>query len=150
MIKPHVSLLFGSDVVDAATPPVSVFSSNLHKLPIFLPFIVTKTPLIIFITQICCLCKSVCLFAWTTFGRDNLFWLIDVACANWMGRPLIIFFSIVRLLVLYGMPFSVILGCLGLCLIARQIWLHGREVVLGVLWCGRWSLFVLCGVCGGI
>jgi hypothetical protein len=32
--------------------------------------------------------------------------------------------------VLYGMPFSVILGCPGLCLIAWQICLHGQEVVL--------------------
>ena len=51
----------------------------------------------------------------------------------------------------YGRPFSIALGCLGLCLIVWQTCLPvgGREVILGVLLCGRWSPFALCGVCGG-
>ena len=49
------------------------------------------------------------------------------------------------------MPFSAVLDCIGLCLIGWQICLPvgGRDVVLRVLQCGRWSLCAYCGVCGG-
>jgi hypothetical protein len=48
---------------------------------------------------------------------------------------MIIFSSTVRLPVLYGMPFSVALGCLGSCLIVWWICLPsgGRVVILIVL-----------------
>jgi hypothetical protein len=56
-----------------------------------------------------------------------------------MGSPSIIFSSTVRLPVLYGMLFSVTVGCLGLCLIAWRICLPvgGRVVVLEMLLCGK-------------
>ena len=68
-----------------------------------------------------------------------------------MGRQLTISFYTVRSPGHYGMSFSAILDCIGLCLIGWRICLPvgGQEVVLGVLWCGRWSLFACCGVCGG-
>jgi hypothetical protein len=52
------------------------------------------------------------------------------------GSPLIIFSSIVRSPVPYGMPSSVTLVCLGLCLIAWRICLpvSGRVVALEVLY----------------
>jgi hypothetical protein len=65
-------------------------------------------------------------------------WSISVVCANGMGRPWINFFSIVKLLVLYGMLSSFTLGCHGLCLIKWLICLlpSGPVVILVVLSCG--------------
>jgi hypothetical protein len=67
-----------------------------------------------------------------------------------MGSRLIIFFSIVGLRELCGMPS--LLGLVGVrsCLAQSRSYLlaGGRAVVPGMLWCGKWSLFVLCGVFG--
>jgi hypothetical protein len=41
---------------------------------------------------------------------------IGVVCVRRMGNLWIIFFCIVRLLLLYGIPSSIMLGCLGSCL----------------------------------
>jgi hypothetical protein len=48
-------------------------------------------------------------------------WLIGAACARGMGTLWTIFFSIVRLLRLYGMLSFVSLGCPGLCLVGWLI-----------------------------
>jgi hypothetical protein len=67
-----------------------------------------------------------------------------------MGRLSIIFFFTVRLLVLYGMLFSIGLDCHGSCLVSWQTCLHvgGWEVGLRVLLFGKWFLYALCGVSG--
>jgi hypothetical protein len=67
-----------------------------------------------------------------------------------MGSRLIIFFSIVGQQEPCGMPSSIGLVFVGLCLARlRSYWLAGgRVVVLGTLLCGKWSLSVLCGVFG--
>jgi hypothetical protein len=52
--------------------------------------------------------------SWTIFGSNRSLWSIGDIYVSGMGSPLTIFFSIVRLLVLYGMLFSVALSCLGL------------------------------------
>jgi cytosine/uracil/thiamine/allantoin permease len=56
----------------------------------------------------------------------------------------IVFFSIMRLCVPYGMLSSVALGFLGLCLDELLTCLHvgGLLVALGMLLCGRWRLLV--------
>ena len=60
---------------------------------------------------------------------------IGGVCENKMGSLWTISFSIVRLLVPYGMLSSVILGCPRLCLIGWLICLpvSGRVVAFGVL-----------------
>jgi hypothetical protein len=67
-----------------------------------------------------------------------------------MGRLSIIFFFIVRLLILYAMLFSVGLDCHGSFLARWRACLHvgGREVGLGVLLFGKWFLYASCGVYG--
>jgi hypothetical protein len=67
-----------------------------------------------------------------------------------MRNRLIIFFSIVGQRELCGMPSSPGLVFVGLCLVqSRSYWLaDSRVVVPEALLCGKWSLFVLCGVFG--
>jgi hypothetical protein len=50
----------------------------------------------------------------------------------------------------YGMPFSAVLGCLGLCPFGWLTYslVGGRVGVLGVLSFGRWCLLALCGAFG--
>jgi hypothetical protein len=75
---------------------------------------------------------------------------IDTACAKLKGRLLIICFFTVRLLVLFGTLFSVILACHGSCLARwRGCLLVGcREAGLGVRLFGKWFLYVSFGVYG--
>jgi hypothetical protein len=79
-----------------------------------------------------------------------LLWSIGIVCARGM-ESLWIIFSILRLLVPYGMLFLVTLGFLGLCL---DKWLTclpigGLVAVLRVLLCGRWCLLASCDDNGG-
>jgi hypothetical protein len=50
-----------------------------------------------------------------------------------------------------GMSFSAGLAYVGLCQIRLRSYLlvGGQVGVRGVRWCGRWLLYVLCGVSGG-
>jgi hypothetical protein len=67
-----------------------------------------------------------------------------------MGNLLIIFFSIVGQRELCGMLSSPGLAFVGLCLVrSMSYWLAGGRVdAPGALLCGKWSLYVLCGVFG--
>ena len=68
-----------------------------------------------------------------------------------MENLLIIFFSIVRLLVLYGMLFLDVLAFPGLCLIELRSCslVGGRGATLRVRSFGRWCPFASCDVFGG-
>jgi hypothetical protein len=67
-----------------------------------------------------------------------------------MESRLIIFFSIAGQREPCGMPSSLGLVFVGSCLTRSKSYLlaGGRVVVPGALLCGKWSLFVLCGVFG--
>ena len=62
----------------------------------------------------------------------------------------ITYFSVVRLLVLFGTQCSASLICIGLCLARWRVCLQvgGRVVGLGVLLFGRWCPSALYGVYG--
>jgi hypothetical protein len=99
-------------------------------------------------------------FAWSAaLGKirimDNLKkWhiivVINAVCARGVGNPWTIFSSIMRLLVPYGMPFSVGLG-VSWVMPGRVVdifacwWTSGLEVLLY----GRWYFLDFCGVFGG-
>jgi hypothetical protein len=78
-------------------------------------------------------------------------WSIDDVWVRVMGSPWIIFFSIARLFVPYGVLFSVALGCPRLCLVKwlTCLLVGGLVVALTVLLCGKLFLFAYCGVFGG-
>jgi hypothetical protein len=71
-------------------------------------------------------------------------WLIGAICVRRMDSPLI-FFSIVRLCVPYGMLSSVVLGFLGLCLYELLTYLHIGGLLVA-LPCKRWYFLVFYGV----
>jgi hypothetical protein len=73
----------------------------------------------------CCICK-----------RNGSWWIT--------------FFYIVMWFLPFGVPFLVVLSCLGLCLEVSLIYLivGGPLAGLGVLWCGKWCLRASSGVFG--
>jgi hypothetical protein len=80
--------------------------------------------------------------------KQHVLWLIGVVCVRETGSLWIIFFSIVRLPVLYGILSSVVLGCLVSCLDKYSTCLlvgGGYLVTLRVQLCGRWYLHAYCG-----